>query len=240
MSYFFPPGLCAMVVSVNSEPRHMPWRQPLSNRVGGQKRRCFSPDSDSARSQKQHVAAESGSLPVHGGHVMLHARVQCRFVDLTVRFARPHQENPPQNGRKEYYDPEPPVQVWRLGLDFRQRGFREIRIPRHMVVPGSGGFRGAGSSGFTRGHHGEKENINPRVPERCVSVRFLRVRSVCAALWLRLLSSAGNRPLVLSFGSCSWPPFMFKLEEFKQLVRDFSDVADFLVIYVAEAHSAGQ
>lgn len=33
---------------------------------------------------------------------------------------------------------------------------------------------------------------------------------------------------------------MFKLEEFKQLVRDFSDVADFLVIYVAEAHSAGQ
>lgn len=33
---------------------------------------------------------------------------------------------------------------------------------------------------------------------------------------------------------------MYKLEEFKQLVRDFSDVADFLVVYVAEAHSTGQ
>lgn len=33
---------------------------------------------------------------------------------------------------------------------------------------------------------------------------------------------------------------MFKLEEFKQLVRDFGDVADFLVVYVAEAHSTGR
>lgn len=33
---------------------------------------------------------------------------------------------------------------------------------------------------------------------------------------------------------------MFKLEEFKQLVKDFGDVADFLVVYIAEAHSTGQ
>lgn len=30
---------------------------------------------------------------------------------------------------------------------------------------------------------------------------------------------------------------MYKLEEFKQLVKDFRDVADFLIIYIAEAHS---
>ncbi|KAF7658123.1 hypothetical protein LDENG_00017280, partial [Lucifuga dentata] len=33
------------------------------------------------------------------------------------------------------------------------------------------------------------------------------------------------------------PPFLYKLEEFKQLVKDFGDVADFLVVYIAEAHS---
>lgn len=30
---------------------------------------------------------------------------------------------------------------------------------------------------------------------------------------------------------------MYKLDEFKQLVKDFRDVADFLVVYIAEAHS---
>lgn len=30
---------------------------------------------------------------------------------------------------------------------------------------------------------------------------------------------------------------MFKLEEFKQLVKDFAAVADFLIVYIAEAHS---
>lgn len=33
---------------------------------------------------------------------------------------------------------------------------------------------------------------------------------------------------------------MYKLEEFKQLVKDFAGVADFLVVYVAEAHSTGE
>lgn len=33
---------------------------------------------------------------------------------------------------------------------------------------------------------------------------------------------------------------MYKLEEFKQLVKDFSDVSDFLVVYIAEAHSTGE
>lgn len=33
---------------------------------------------------------------------------------------------------------------------------------------------------------------------------------------------------------------MFKLEEFRQLVKDFASVADFLVVYIAEAHSTGQ
>jgi len=47
----------------------------------------------------------------------------------------------------------------------------------------------------------------------------------------------GNRPLVVNFGSCSWPPFFIRLQnDFTKVVRDFADVADFLVVYISEAH----
>lgn len=45
-----------------------------------------------------------------------------------------------------------------------------------------------------------------------------------------------DRPLVLNFGSCTWPPFIKKLEHFKDLIARFGHVADFLIVYIAEAH----
>lgn len=45
-----------------------------------------------------------------------------------------------------------------------------------------------------------------------------------------------SRPLVINFGSCTCPVFMKGLREFSEIMADFSDVADFLVIYISEAH----
>lgn len=53
----------------------------------------------------------------------------------------------------------------------------------------------------------------------------------------RLLSFCrGNRPLVVNF--CSWtcPVFRARVGEFLSVVQEFSDVADFLTIYIEEAH----
>ena len=47
-----------------------------------------------------------------------------------------------------------------------------------------------------------------------------------------------GRPLILNFGSCTWPPFIEAFDQFCKMAQDFSDVADFLVIYIEEAHSS--
>lgn len=45
-----------------------------------------------------------------------------------------------------------------------------------------------------------------------------------------------ERPLVVNFGSATWPPFTNQLPAFSKLVEEFSSVADFLLVYIDEAH----
>ena len=45
-----------------------------------------------------------------------------------------------------------------------------------------------------------------------------------------------DRPLVVNFGSITCPVFMAKLSEFERLNTEFGSVADFLVVYIEEAH----
>ena len=46
----------------------------------------------------------------------------------------------------------------------------------------------------------------------------------------------GSRPLVVNFCSWSCPVFRARVGEFLSIVGEFSDVADFLTVYVEEAH----
>ena len=46
----------------------------------------------------------------------------------------------------------------------------------------------------------------------------------------------GNRPLVLNFGSWSCPVFRARTQEFLEIARQFKDIADFLTVYIEEAH----
>lgn len=46
----------------------------------------------------------------------------------------------------------------------------------------------------------------------------------------------GDRPLVVNFGSYTCPVFMARLREFGEIVDKFSNVADFVTIYIEEAH----
>lgn len=46
----------------------------------------------------------------------------------------------------------------------------------------------------------------------------------------------GSRPLVVNFGSCTCPVFMARLREFGKIVEEYKSVADFLTIYIEEAH----
>ena len=46
-----------------------------------------------------------------------------------------------------------------------------------------------------------------------------------------------GRPLVINFGSCSWPPFIEKLAEVTCLYHEYKSLADFLTIYIQEAHA---
>ena len=59
----------------------------------------------------------------------------------------------------------------------------------------------------------------------------LEGESRCLLDYMRL-----RRPLVLNFGNCTWDYFIEVLHEFKEVVKDFSDAADFLIVYTTEAH----
>ena len=46
----------------------------------------------------------------------------------------------------------------------------------------------------------------------------------------------GCRPLVVVFGSCTWPPFMAAIDTICQMAGDNADVVDFVIVYIEEAH----
>lgn len=62
------------------------------------------------------------------------------------------------------------------------------------------------------------------------------VGSKCGTKCHLLDFANSERPLVVNFGSATWPPFTSQLSAFSKLVEEFSGVADFLLVYIDEAH----
>jgi thiol-disulfide isomerase/thioredoxin len=49
-----------------------------------------------------------------------------------------------------------------------------------------------------------------------------------------------NRYTVLNFGSYTCPPFRTELEKYNTLYDKYKNIADFKVVYIEEAHAAGE
>ena len=48
-----------------------------------------------------------------------------------------------------------------------------------------------------------------------------------------------GRPMVLNFGSCSWPPFRVHAEVIEKIAKEYTNI-DFATFYIAEAHAADE
>lgn len=55
-----------------------------------------------------------------------------------------------------------------------------------------------------------------------------------------LSDSRGKKPVVLTFGSCTCPPFRRNVGEMERLYQSYKDSADFLLVYIREAHPGSQ
>lgn len=76
----------------------------------------------------------------------------------------------------------------------------------------------------------KKAKLGAEAPNPCVVSADGQLRS-------NLLDFAKkSRPLVVNFGSCTCPFFMDRLRDFNEITADFRDIADFVVIYISEAH----
>ncbi len=49
-----------------------------------------------------------------------------------------------------------------------------------------------------------------------------------------------ERPLVVCFGSCTWPPFVQQLGLFRDFVLQFQKKAVFIIVYIQEAHPSDE
>lgn len=71
----------------------------------------------------------------------------------------------------------------------------------------------------------------------CVAPNPVLVAGEKGGSEVRLLDLVkGSRPMVVVFGSCTCPVIIAKLDQMLDVHREFADIADFMMIYVQEAH----
>ena len=47
----------------------------------------------------------------------------------------------------------------------------------------------------------------------------------------------GKKPVVLFFGSYSWPPFLRQVDVIEKLYKAYKAIAEFRIVYIREAHA---
>jgi hypothetical protein len=75
-----------------------------------------------------------------------------------------------------------------------------------------------------------------RIPPSDIVVYPLALNKTVKNVLVDLISISSEQPLVINFGSCSWPPFLGSLSQFGELAGDFAERAKFITIYIEEAH----
>jgi len=83
-----------------------------------------------------------------------------------------------------------------------------------------------------KAHFLAKNVTNLQIPD---SLKVIDLKTK-KELSLRSICESSKVPVVLNFGSCSWPPFMNSLVKFNEMSEKFKNVAKMYIVYISEAH----
>ena len=84
----------------------------------------------------------------------------------------------------------------------------------------------------------QQSNVTLKVGDKVPDITLTHLESGKKNTLQSLMRS--NVPLVLNFGSCTWPPFVGQLSRFGQVMEEYKNKVDFIIVYISEAHPSDE